>query len=372
MKMYLGGALAAGLFATAIGIAVPTSAGAGQPITIRIGYPGVGLDDRPVGYGDYPSIANVGQYIEAAFKNDPDVKVTWTFFRGAGPALNESLAAGQLDFAAGLGDLPSIVGRSHGLQTEYLASGGIHSPLYLAVPPNSTIHSIDDLRGKRVAEFRGTNLQMATDRVLQVHGLTEKDVRFVGLDTNSATAALVSGAIDASFGGSEYLDLARRGVVKIIYSTKGDDPTLGAEAGLLVTKSFEQAHPDLTEKVVQAFVLAAKFGSDEANRNKVFEIWAKSGLPVQSFIDDFRNERLAHRNSPVIDPYLVARYKDQVAHAKAYHLITQTVDVDTWFQPKYLQEALTALKLQHYWPTYDAGGKKLTDGTVEQTKLAAD
>jgi sulfonate transport system substrate-binding protein len=361
---------ATALLMTAFAVSAPPATHAGQPVTIRIGYPGVGLDDRPFGYDDYLAIAHVGQYVQAAFKNDPDIKVTWTFFRGAGPALNESLAAGHLDFAAGLGDLPSIVGKSHGLDTEYLAAGGIHGPLYLAVPPNSTIKSIDDLRGKRVAQFRGTNLQMATDRVLQVHGLTERDVRFIGLDTNSATAALVSGAVDASFGASEYLDLARRGVVKIVYSTKGDDPTLGAEAGLLVTRSFEQAHPDLTEKVVQAFVLAAQFGSDEANREKVFAIWAKSGLPVQSFEDDFKDERLAHRLSPVIDPYLVARYKDQVAHAKAYHLITQDVDVDSWFQPKYLQQALVALKLEHYWPTYDAKGKKLTDGTVEQTKLA--
>ena len=370
MNRYWRGVIAAGLLLGPAGLSSVPFAEAGQPVVIRIGYPGVGLDDRPFGYGDYLSIAHVGQYIQAEFKNDPDVKVTWTFFRGAGPALNESLAAGRIDFAAGLGDLPSIVGRSHGLETEYLAAGGIHSPLYLAVSPNSTIRSIDDLRGKRVAQFRGTNLQMATDRVLQVHGLTERDVRFVGLDTNAATAALVSGAVDASFGGSEYLDLARRGVVKIVYSTKGDDPTLGAEAGLLVTRSFEQAHPDLTEKVVQAFLLAAEWGSDEANRDAVFAIWARSGMPAQSFADDFQHERLAHRLSPVIDPYLVARYKDQVAHAKAYHLITQTVDVDSWFQPKYLQQALATLHLEHYWPTYDAKGNQLTSGTVEQTKLA--
>jgi len=351
------------------GLALPAMA---QTTTIRIGYPGVGIDNRPYGYGDYPSIAAVGKYIEAEFKNQPNVKVTWTFFRGAGPALNESIAAGQIDFAAGLGDLPSIVGKSRGLNTEYLAAGGIHSPLYLAVPANSTITSIDQLRGKRVAEFRGTNLQMATDRVLQVHGFSEKDIRFISLDMNSATAALVSGAIDASFGGSEYLDLAKRGIVKIIYSTKGDDPTLGAESGIVVTTAFEKAHPDLTEKVVRGFVLAAKYGSDEANRQAVFAIWAKSGLPAGSFAADFKDERLAHRDSPVIDPYLIARYKDQVAHAKAYHLITNTVDVDSWFQPKYLNEALAELKLQNYWPTYDSRGNKLTDGAVEQTRAAGE
>jgi sulfonate transport system substrate-binding protein len=338
---------------------------------IRIGYPGVGLDDRPFGYGDYPALAHVQQRIEAEFKDRPDVKVTWTFFRGAGPALNESLAAGQLDFAAGLGDLPSIVGRSRGLSTEFLASAGSHDPIYLAVPPNSPLKTVEDLRGHKVAQFRGTNLQIATDRVLQAHGLTEKDIHFVSLDSNAATAALVSGNVEASFGDSEYLDLAKRGVVKVIYSTKSDDPVLGRNAGLFVTTAFEQAHPKDTAKVVLGFVKAARFAADEANRSEVFNIWSKSGLPVDSFEADFANERLAHRVSPLIDAYIVARYKEQAQRAKQYGLIKKDIDVDSWFQTKYLNAALVELKLEHFWPTYDAKGGKLTDGLVEQTKTAA-
>ncbi|GLS24035.1 sulfate ester-binding protein [Labrys miyagiensis] len=361
MKLAYIVALAAGLAAVA-----PASA----ETLLRIGYPGTGLDDRPFGYGDYIAIGHVKQLVEAEFKDQPDVKVTWTFFRGAGPALNESLAAGQLDFAAGLGDLPAIVGRSRGLATEFLASAGSHDPLYLAVPPNSSIHSVEDLRDHKVAQFRGTNLQIATDRVLEAHGLSEKNIRFVSLDSNAATAALVSGNVDASFGGSEYLDLAKHGVVKIIYSTKNDNPTLGRNSGLYVTADFEKAHPDYTAKVVEAFVKAAHFGADEANRQDVFEIWAKSGLPAESFATDFKDERLAHRLSPVVDDYIVARYKDQAERAKAYGLIKKDVDIDSWFNTKYLKQALTDQKLEHYWPTFDAKGQKLTDGEVEQTRAA--
>ncbi len=119
-----------------------TAAPASAETLIRIGYPGTGLDDRPFAYGEFTAVAHVQHLVEAEFKDQPDVKVTWTFFRGAGPALNESLAAGQLDFAAGLGDLPAIVGRSRGLQTEFLASASSHDPIYLAVPPNSAIASV--------------------------------------------------------------------------------------------------------------------------------------------------------------------------------------------------------------------------------------
>ncbi len=337
---------------------------------IRIGYPGTGLDDRPFTYGQYVAVAHAQHYVEAEFKDQPDIKVTWTFFRGAGPALNESLAAGQLDFAAGLGDLPAIVGRSRGLSTKFLASASSHDPIYLAVPPNSPINSVEDLKGHKVAQFRGTNLQIATDRVLEAHGLSEKNIRFVSLDSNAATAALVSGNVEASFGGSEYLDLAKRGAIKIIYSTKNDNPTLGRNSGLYVTTDFEKAHPDLTARVVLAFVKAARFDADEANRQTVFGIWSKSGLPVDSFEADFKDERLAHRVSPIIDDFIIARYKDQAERAKAYGLIKKDVDIDSWFETKYLKRALAELKLEHFWPTFDAKGEKVTSGEVEQTKAA--
>ncbi|RUW44367.1 hypothetical protein EOA32_36825 [Mesorhizobium sp. M1A.F.Ca.ET.072.01.1.1] len=240
-----------------------------------------------------------------------------------------------------------------------------------AVPPDSQLKTVEDLKGHKVAQFRGTNLQIATDRVLEKHGLAEKDIRFVSLDSNSATAALISGNVEASFGGSEYLDLAKRGAVKIIYSTKNDDPTLGRNAGLLVTAEFEKAHPEFTAKVVRAFVKGARFGSDEANRQAVFELWSKAGLPVESFEADFKDERLAHRLSPVVDDFIIARYKDQAARAKAYGLIKKDVDIDSWFETKYLKQALVDLKLENYWSTFDAKGQKATEGEVEHTKAAS-
>lgn len=238
----------------------------------------------------------------------------------AGPGAREpaQLAQGQLQVAGA--DL-DIVGRSRGLATKFLASAGSHDPIYLAVPPDSDIKTIDDLKGRKVAQFRGTNLQIATDRVLEAHGLTEKDIRFVSLDSNTATAALVSGNVEASFGDSEYIELAKTGVVKIIYSTKNDSPTLGRNSGLFATAAFEQAHPDYTAKVVRAFVKAARFAADEANRAEVFELWAKSGLPVGTFEVDFSDERLAHRVSPMIDEYIVTRYKDQAALPYVYLII---------------------------------------------------
>ena len=363
MKLKLLAALLIG-----IGAAAPAFA---DNLVIRVGYPGVGVDNRPYGYGDNVSLARVGKYLENEFANDPGIKVEWTYFRGAGPELNEALAARQLDIAAGLGDLPSIVGRSRGLRTKFLLPASEHGSLYLAVAPTAAIAGIGDLKGKKVAQFRGTNLQIATDAVLDAHHLTERDIRFVSLTTGDAVAALVAGQVDASFGGEEYLDLQKRGIVKIVYSSKDDAPIFGTNSAVFVTEEFEQAHPDLTQRITKAFVAAAKWGSDEANRAKVFEAWAQSGVPAESFVEDFQGVALARRNTALIDDFIIARYKEKAEKAKQYGLIKKDVDVDSWIEPKYLNQALKDLGLEHYWPKYGADGKKTADGTVEQQKQAA-
>ena len=359
----------AAVFALALGVAGVTSAHA-EPLLIRVGYPGVGADNRPFASGDIVAVAYAGHYLEDEFAKDADIKVEWTFFRGAGPALNESLAAGHLDFAAGLGDLPSIVGRANGLQTRFLLTDKIRDTIYLAVRPNSGITSIEDLAGHRLSEFKGTNLQLAADRVLAAHGLSERNAKFINLDTGSALAALNGGDIDGTFGSIELLGLRDRGIVSIPYSTRADSAKFGRHSAIFVTASFEQAHPELVQRVVNAFVKAARFGADESNRSAVFDLWSKSGYPVHAFTEDFEGERLANRLTPLLDPYLIGRYTDLAARVHEYGLIRKEIDVQSWFAPQYLEAALKAQHLEHFWPVYDAEGHKISDGDVERTKVA--
>jgi len=123
----------------------------------------------------------------------------------------------------------------------------------------------------------------------------------------------------------------------------------------------------VVRRVVRAFVKAARFGADEKNRDAVFAIWSKTGLPAESYRADFENEPLANRLTPLIDPYVIARYRDQAQRTRDYGLLRKDVDVDGWAARGYLDQALEELHLQHFWPTYDADGKKLTSGEVETT-----
>ncbi|HMK78298.1 MAG TPA: ABC transporter substrate-binding protein [Xanthobacteraceae bacterium] len=334
------------------------TAAAAEPVTVRIGFASVGVDNRQFSGGSAASVAHAEHYLETDLKDQPDVKIEWYFFKGAGPAVNEAVANGQLDFAL-QGDLPSVIGRANGLKTKILMASGAHAPTYLAVPEGSAITAVKELRGKKVAIFRGTNNHLAVVKVLAANGLSERDLQVLNMDNATTNSALASKDVDAAFGNWPLISLNELGRAKIIYSTKGDNPAFERHSTVLVTEAFERAHPQLVATIVKSFVRAARWASDEANREALLEIWARSGTPASVFRYDFAGQELRYRNSPLIDPFLVEQYAVQARQAKEFGLVRRDVDVSGWFEPRYVDQALRELGLESYWTRYGANGKPL-------------
>lgn len=335
---------------------ISVSAQAQDPLVIHVGYAAIGIDNRPFSEGTSAATARAGEYLEKEFAGDPNVKIEWTFFKGAGPAVNEGFANDQLDFAY-QGDLPALIGRATGLKTKFLLASGARKPLYLAVAKGSGIKTIEDLKGRKIALQRGTNGHLAAIKVLEAHGLTERDIHVINLDSAGTVAALTSKDIDAAFGDTQLINLAAKDSADIIYTTKGEDPRFGRNAGIIGREAFIEAHPEITQRVVDAFVKAAQWSSEEPNRAQLFELWHKSGTPVPILEEYFRNDTLAYRNSPLIDELLVSQYKEQAVKSKEYGLIRRDVDLNGWFEPKYLDSALERLGLKKFWQPYGADGK---------------
>jgi sulfonate transport system substrate-binding protein len=341
------------------GIMVLIMAGAAradEPITIRFGFANVGVDNRQFSGGSAIATAHSEHYIENELKDLPNVKVEWLFFKGAGPAVNEAFANGQLDFAS-QGDLPQVIGRANGLKTLQLLANGAHGPMYLATPPDSDIRSIKDLKGRKVALFRGTNNHLAAVKVLAANGLSERDFQGINMDEASANAALASHSIDAAFGNYGLLLLQEQGLAKIVYTTKGDNPAFERQGTLIAAEGFVKQHPDLTQRIVTAIVKAAYWTSHEENREASFEIWARSGRPASVYRTDFAGQSMKYRNSPLIDDFLIEQYRVQAQQAREFGLIRHDVSVDGWFDPEFLNVALKQLGLEHYWTRYGADGK---------------
>lgn len=323
---------------------------------LRVGVASAGGGDPVTFGGSSWSIVRNQQLLEKAFAGT-GTEVQWFFFKGAGPAVNEALSNQQIDFAYE-GDLPQVVARANGLDTRLLAAIGTRSPVYVAVPKGSDIHTLADLKGKKVAIFRGTNGHLVAINVLATAGLTERDLKVINLDTGSSQAALASKGVDAAFGGFELFKLRDQGLVDLIYANEAKDPALTRQTALLVRTDYASQHPEQVQTVVNVLVDAARWSSDPANQQAVFEEFTKAGTPISSWQAEFAGTPLKERLSPLVDDYVLARYQAVADQALQEKLIRRPVKVDGWFDTRFLNNALEAKGLQGFWTAYGADGKQ--------------
>jgi sulfonate transport system substrate-binding protein len=358
IDLRLAGRRALACVALALIAFVGLSPAVAEPLRVRIGFASVGSDNRQFAGGSSAAVVHSEHYLDEELRDLPDVKIDWSFFKGAGPAVNEAFANNQLDFAL-QGDLPQIIGRANGLKTKILLAAGAHSPTYLAVPKDSPVKRIEDLRGKKVSIFRGTNNHLAAVKALAGHGLQEKDLQVINMDTATTNAALISRDIDGAFGNFPLAGLVDKGLADIIYSTRGDSPSYERHSTLIAQEAFLRAHPDVAQRIVNAIVRAAKWASEEANRDAFFDISARTGFPASGYRFDFADQDLKYRNSPLIDDSIQEHYRFQAKQAKEYGLVRRDVDVTGWFDRSFLDKALASQGLTHYWQSYDASGKAI-------------
>jgi sulfonate transport system substrate-binding protein len=344
-------------------LGLPASARADAPAEIRLAFPGVGIGNRPVSGSSVLATVQLQGKLEEEFRKD-GIKISWSFLRGAGPAVNELYANGLLDFST-LGDLPSIVGRASGLTYRVLATSNVGSNAFVAAPSESSIQSIRDLRGKRVAIFKGTAGQLTANKILASFGLAERDIRAINMDTNTARAALVTKDIDAAFGGSDLLALRDQGAVRIIYTTKGEPNVaeLTSNGLFLGSQDFIKRYPEITARVLKVFVRTAKEIADQdAAPTKLLQLWTKTGNTFSSVKEEWRGDTFKHRLSPLVDPYVVARYTSQIAQAKQFGLVRQEFDFESWVDRSFLSRAIKELGYEQVWPVRSADQKAAPAG----------
>ncbi|RAX41248.1 sulfonate ABC transporter substrate-binding protein [Rhizobium tropici] len=123
-------------------------------------------------------------------------KVEWAEFPG-GPQLLEALNAGAVDFGS-TGETPPIFAQAANAPLVYIA----HEPPAprgeaILVQKDSPIKSVADLKGKKVALNKGSNVHYLLVKALEEAGLTYKDVELSFLAPADGRAAFERGAVDA-------------------------------------------------------------------------------------------------------------------------------------------------------------------------------
>jgi sulfonate transport system substrate-binding protein len=122
--------------------------------------------------------------------------VEWTEFPG-GPQLLEALNVGALDFGI-TGEAPPIFAQAAGAPLVYVANEP-EAPASEAilVPKDSQIRSVSELKGKKVALNKGSNVHYLLVKALEKVGLGYSDITPVFLKPSDARAAFEHGDVDA-------------------------------------------------------------------------------------------------------------------------------------------------------------------------------
>jgi sulfonate transport system substrate-binding protein len=134
--------------------------------------------------------------LELAGELPAPYQIEWSTF-AAGPPLLEALNADAVDIGT-VGDSPPIFAQAAGAAIRIV---GVmrNSPKYevLLVPGGSNIHSVEQLKGKRVAVAKGSGAHHLLLAALRRAGLRTADIRTAYLTPNDAQPAFNSGDVDA-------------------------------------------------------------------------------------------------------------------------------------------------------------------------------
>jgi len=204
----------------------------------------------------------------------PNLEVKWTKL-GAVNAINDSLLAGELDFAAG--GVPSLVllwaktRGSPGAVRAVAALGDIPNELIVNRPEVKTIRDLGPSDKVAVTAVKISNqaiaLQMAAGQTFGADNYEKLDPLTVGMSHPDATVALLSksGGITAHFSSPPFLERELRapGLHSILstYDVLGGPATLNV---IWTRAAFREGHP----KAYQAFLSALGEAMETLNRDK--------------------------------------------------------------------------------------------------------
>ncbi|MDG9923311.1 MULTISPECIES: aliphatic sulfonate ABC transporter substrate-binding protein [unclassified Pseudomonas] len=176
------------------------------------------------------------------------ISVKWVFSQGSNRSL-EYLNGGSVDFASTAG-LAAVLSRANGspVKTVYIASRPEWTAL--AVPKDSSIKTLADLKGKKVAATKGTDPYLFLLRSLHSAGLGKGDVEIVHLQHPDGRVALERGDVDAWAGLDPHLAASQLQAGSRLLYRNVDFNSYGV---LNVSDKFLKEQPQLIGKVIAAY-----------------------------------------------------------------------------------------------------------------------
>ncbi|MCP3462862.1 aliphatic sulfonate ABC transporter substrate-binding protein [Bradyrhizobium sp. CCGUVB23] len=259
--------------------------------------------------------------IEDAFK-PLGIEIKWVDFQ-FGPPLLEAINVGSVDFGY-VGDAPPIFAQAGSAKIRYVAavkSDGTSQAII--VPKDSPIHTLADLKGKRIAFGKGSSAHNLLVAALEKGGVAWSDITPAPLAPADATVAFVKGAVDAWSIWDPYFALAelKEGARVLVLDKDVHKPNSFYIAG----SDFVEKYPSLVAKLNATF--AAEGVWAESHHEEVAKAQAEAtGVDIEAI------RRFVDRSNNRVVPLDAEVIRSQQAIADRFAklgLIPKSIDVSS-------------------------------------------
>ncbi len=246
------------------------------------------------------------------------IEVRWSEFP-AGPQLLEALNVGSIDFGT-VGEAPPIFAQAAGTDLVYVAN---QPPAprgeAIVVPKDSPLKTVGDLKGKKVALNKGSNVHYLLVQALEKAGVPYTAIQPVFLPPADARAAFEKGAVDAWVIWDPFFAAAERQLgARVLADGRG---LVANHQFYLASRGYADRHPQVVEAIVDE--LARLDAWAELRPQEVAALLAPQiGLPVD--ITAVAAGRFAYGIRPISPD--VARAQQKIA--------------DTFFELKLIPKAI--------------------------------
>ena len=237
------------------------------------------------------------------------VSVRWVEFP-AGPQLLEGLNVGAVDVGF-VGEAPPIFAQAAGARFVYIGNDpAAPEAEAIVVPKDSPVRTVADLKGRKVALNKGSNVHYLLVKALEKHGLQYVDIQPVFLPPADARAAFERGSVDAWAIWDPFLAaVERQSGARILVDGRG---LVSNFAYYLAERNYAEKYP----QVVQALF------EDTAEQGR----WLKANVrqaaaviaPLQGLAPDIV-ERSLQRYQFGVAPLTAAVVAEQQKIADAFH-----------------------------------------------------
>lgn len=205
------------------------------------------------------------------------VTVRWVEFP-AGPQLLEELNVGAVDVGY-VGEAPPIFAQAAGAQFVYIGNDPASPQAEaIVVPRDSAIKSVADLKGKKVALNKGSNVHYLLARLVEQAGLKLTDLQVVYLPPADARAAFESRNVDAWVIWDPFLAAAEKQIgARVLADGKG---VVNNHQYYLAQRDYAGKNPKVIETLFAASVEQGAWL--KANlKQAAAQIAPLQGLPVE-------------------------------------------------------------------------------------------